>query len=144
MLVLPLVGLIYGFFSLETRITSQTSDLLAQSAWTETDFWKDEDGDGVFIYDTDSCQADNNWRFNADSALVITEGVLKCEEDMPYLDTIYFNWLLKNNETVLSMISKESDLDFQIFAIGEHELILYLIDPENTAAPTREKIILRR
>lgn len=121
-----------------------TSDLLTQSPWTEMESWKDEDGDGVFTFDTDSCQADNNWIFHTDGSFETLEDVIKCEPDMPFLDTIAGTWTLKNNQTVLSFDLVEYDVDFQIFAIGEHELILHIMDVDNLTTPSWEKIILRR
>ena len=122
-----------------------TEDILTQSIWTGMESWKDKDSDGNFSFDTDSCQADNNWLFRPDGTFEMTEDVIKCEPDMPFLDTIVGNWLLKSNQTVLSLDLTEYDVDFQIFAIGEHELILHILDADNpTIEPTWEKIILRR
>lgn len=122
------------------------SDILTQSIWTSMESWKDEDGDGVFVLEMDSCQADNNWLFRADSTLVMTEDALKCEPDMPYLDTITCGWFLKNDETVLALAIEDGgeELDFQIFAVGEHELVLHIMDSDNPTIAPWEKIILRR
>lgn len=119
-------------------------DILTQSVWTEMESWTDKNSDGVFVFDTDSCQADNNWLFRSNGTFMMTEDVRKCEPDMPFLDTISGNWLLKNNQTVLSLDLTEDDVDFQIIAIGEHELILHIMDTGNPTAVTWEKIILRR
>lgn len=132
-------------FTLPKRhLTTSTIDILTQGIWTNMESWKDEDGDGIFVYKTDSCEADNNWHFMPDSTIELTEDVLKCEPDMPFLDTISCQWFLKSNETVLCFRTDESDLDFQIFAIGEHELILFVTDTEYPNTPSWEKIILRR
>lgn len=128
----------------EQPSVSGTEETLTQSIWTEMESWKDKDGDGVFVLEMDSCQADNNWYFKVDGTFEMTEDFLKCEPDMPYLDTLSCNWLLRENETVLSLTTDESDLDFQIYAIGEHELILYLVDLNSPSTPSWEKIILRR
>lgn len=138
------------FFPLADVVTignpsdTDTEDILTQSVWTEMESWKDKDGDGVFAFETDSCQADNNWLFMPDGTFEMTEDNKKCEPDMPYLDTIDGNWTLKNNQTVLSLDLSEYDIEFQIFAIGEHELILHIMDNDNPTASPWEKIILKR
>ncbi len=120
------------------------SDILTQSIWTEMESWKDKDGDGIFTFDTDSCQADNNWLFRPNGTFEMTEDVRKCEPDMPYLDTISDTWTLKSNQTVLSLDLIEFDLDFQIYAVGQNEITLHIMDTDNPNTPTWEKIILRR
>jgi hypothetical protein len=131
-------------FAMSAVLPTSVSDILTQSTWTEMESWKDKDGDGNFTFDTDSCQADNNWLFRPNGTFEMTEDVRKCEPDMPYLDTIPGTWTLKSNQTVLSLGFDEFDLDFQIDAIGQNEIILHIMDIENPNTPTWEKIILRR
>ena len=123
-----------------------TEDILTQSIWTDMESWKDKDGDGVFTFDTDSCQADNNWLFRPNGTFESTEDVRKCEPDMPFLDTVSGNWLLQNNQTILKLTFPDGsdEIVFQIFAVGEHELILHITDPDNVTVPAWEKVILRR
>jgi hypothetical protein len=123
---------------------TSVSDILTQSIWTEMESYKDKEGDGNFVFDTDSCQADNNWLFRTDGTFETTEDVVKCEPDMPFLDTVSGTWTLKNNQTVLSLGFDEFDLDFHIDAIGQNEIYLFIMDSESPNAPSWEKIILRR
>lgn len=125
-------------------LPTSVSDILTQSVWTEMESYKDKDGDGNFVFDTDSCQADNNWLFRMDGTFETTEDVIKCEPDMPFLDTISGNWTLKSNQTVLSLGFDEFDLDFQIDAIGQNEIYLFIMDSEDPNVLPWEKIILRR
>ena len=123
-----------------------TADTLTQNIWTSIESWKDDNSDGIFTLDMPDCQMDNNWHFKTDSTLEITEDVVICEPDLPFLDTLSSVWSLKENETVLGLQfpASEEELEFQIFAIGENELILHFIDPDYPNDPVREKIILKR
>lgn len=126
--------------------TTEITSILTHAVWTQMESWKDTDGDGIFNFDTPDCQADNHWDFHADGSFLLTEDSLKCEPDLPFLDTLSCSWNLTNNETVLglSMPASQEEMDFQIIAIGDQEIILHLIDPEYPNEPVREKIILRR
>lgn len=106
--------------------------------------YKDKEGNGNFAFDTDSCQADNDWLFRPDGSFELTEDAIKCEPDIPNLDTIFGTWTLKDNQTILSLGFDEFDLDFLIDAVGQNEIHLFILDAENPTAPTWEKIILRR
>ncbi|MBV6443634.1 MAG: hypothetical protein EPGJADBJ_05417 [Saprospiraceae bacterium] len=136
--------LIVYAFTISAVFPTDVSDFLTQSLWTQMESYKDKEGDGNFVFDTDSCQADNNWLFRPDGTFEMTEDVRKCEPDMPFLDTLSGNWSLKNNQTVLSLDLTEFDLDFQIDAIGPNEVILHIMDTENPNTPAWEKILLRR
>ena len=143
-LIVVTLLLIVSASTISAGFFTSVSGLLTQSIWNETESWRDEDGDGLFVFDSDSCQADNNWLFRSDGTFQMTENIRKCEPDMSFLDTINATWSLKSNETILSLGFKEFDVDYEIIAIGEHEIILHIKDSDNPTAPTWEKMILRR
>ena len=122
-----------------------TIDILTQSPWESFESWTDFDGDGIFTLMIEDCKNDNNWTFNQDSVLIVTEDSIKCEPDMPALGTVSCKWMLKKNDTILSLIfTDDEELDLDIYSIGENYLELHISDPERVVNPITEKIILAR
>ncbi len=131
--------------AIQTLPWSTTSDLLTQSPWTSMETWDDWDGDGVFTRKNEPFEDDNNWNFLPDKTYFLTEDTLVCEPELP-LDTITAEWGLLNNDKVLrlSFFQGAEVLDFNIYSVGENEIVLYVVDDDNPTGPVREKVTLRR
>lgn len=133
-------------FASSFATSTALSDILTQDAWTSYEIWTDEDGDGVFIQTTEDCESDNSWAFSTDQTFVIDENDLMCLPESPELDTISGNWVVGAQDIYLGLFLANGavELYFQVYAVGQNEIILDLVDPENLNAPPSERVVLRR
>ncbi len=122
-------------------------EVLVSSPWLKVETWDDFDADGTFIMDTIACKQDNHWIFLEGGKLLITEHLLKCEPELPFLDTIRGQWALENNEQRLkiSFAGGEEGFSMNVRYIMENEAAFLFSGSENANDPVvRQRIILRR
>lgn len=136
--------LVMYFLAIEALSVSPTSDLLIQSPWTNMETWEDWDGDGTFILKNMPCENDNNWIFQPDSTFALLEDSIKCDPELP-LDTIETIWYLQQHETMLTLSFAEGgQINFEIHSLGQHELILDVMEEDDLNGPTRQRVKLFR
>lgn len=138
---LPALVLLFAFGSWNTGA------ILTSAPWTSIETWDDFDADGTFVLDTLQCHNDNHWLFLNNGNLLITEGLIKCEPEMTFLDTILGQWTLENNDTRLkiSFSGGEDGFSMNIYAVGPNEVTFRFSGSENPNDPlVRQRVILRR
>ena len=146
--ILNCLFLVGAWFGLGASLTRSTglSEILTQSAWVSYEYWTDVDGDGIFVQSTESCESDNQWALSSDQTFLILENEQVCPTDQPELDTISGFWNIDAQESIvrLALPVGATELYFKVYSIGQDEIILSAIDPDDIEAEARERIVLRR
>ncbi len=109
--------------------------LLTQASWKIQSVGIDADKNGVAETDVTSslqaCQIDNIYTFKTDGTGTIDEGAVKCSAGDP--QTKPFNWVFKNNETVLNGSFGFTNGDATILSLNETNLVVTYDDNLGTA-----------
>ena len=146
-------NIIFGFVFLSLLIILSAfkiwnvRSLLTSYPWTSVETWNDFDADGIFVLDTAACRMDNHWSFFLNGNVMITEGPIKCEPDLPFLDTISGQWTLENNDTRLKILfaGGEDQMGMVLYSIGPNVVEFHFSGSENpNDLVVRQRVILHR
>lgn len=137
--------LLIGLVILSAFKIWNTSSMLTSSPWTSVENWDDFDGNGTFVMDTIQCHNDNHWIFSSNGNLLITEGLIACDLESPWLDSIPGQWTLTNNDTRLKIDFTGGEMYLTIADIGADHVVFFLSGTEDPNDMTvRQRIILHR
>ncbi len=113
--------------------------------WIEKELWTDDDHDGTFVLHSEPCDGDATWTFNADGTQRVQDDT-PC--DVPFPIDITSTWTLTgqdDNQIKLIIPGLEDEpLYLMIDSLGEHELVLHTIWPDDPGAAAEDKMVLRR
>lgn len=124
---------------------SEVEAKLTDGTWHQTEYWIDNNMDGIFDHITEPCITDNTWRFESDGDFIWDEGDESCDGGIPFVSTAH--WELLNNDSQIKVtfdFDPEDPIGLAIDEISNNLLLAHTIYFDDPTAPVFEKFEFHR